>query len=170
MSYTLPNGTTTLDAANHKVDVTVPAGTDVSALAATYTLSAGATVKVGSTVQESGVTVNNFTAPVVYTVVAEDGTTTQDWTVTVSVLPGVHEGLQANVSVYPNPTNGNFFIEGNIASGSMANVLDVTGKVVVSVEITNQKQNINMSAFESGIYFIEVVSGTQKAMFKIIKQ
>ncbi|OFX36997.1 MAG: hypothetical protein A2W95_02295 [Bacteroidetes bacterium GWA2_40_14] len=170
LSYTLPNGTTTLDATNHKVDVTVPAGTDVSALVATYTLSAGATVKVGSTVQESGVTVNNFTAPVVYTVVAEDGTTIQDWTVTVSVLPGVHEGLQANVNVYPNPTNGNFIIEGNFETRTIATILDLTGKVIVSMELNNVKNNVDLRAFESGLYFIELVSGDQKAMFKIFKQ
>jgi len=170
LSYTLPNGTTTLDAANHKVDVTVPTGTDVSALVAIYTLSAGATVKVGSTVQESGVTVNNFTAPVVYTVVAEDGTTIQDWTVTVSVLPGVHEGLQANVNVYPNPTNGNFIIEGNFETRTIATILDLTGKVIVSMELNNVKNNVDLRAFESGLYFIELVSGDQKAMFKIFKQ
>ena len=51
----------------------MPYGTDVSPLVANFTASANATVKVGSTVQTSGVTANNFANPVVYTVVAENG-------------------------------------------------------------------------------------------------
>lgn len=170
LSYSIPNGTTTISAANHKVDITVPAGTDISAVVATFTLSAGATAKVGTTVQESGVTVNNFNSPVVYTVTAEDGTTTKDWTVTVSVLPGVTEGLQANTSVYPNPTNGNFTIQGSFESKTVAKILDLTGKVIVEMELENAKNNVDLNAFESGLYFIELVSGEQKAMFKIFKQ
>ena len=42
-----------------------------------------ASLKVGSTTQVSGITVNNFTSPVVYTVVAPDGTE-QNYTVTVT--------------------------------------------------------------------------------------
>lgn len=42
-------------------------------LAATFTLSDGATAYVGQTVQESGVTVNDFSQPVTYRVVSADG-------------------------------------------------------------------------------------------------
>ena len=45
----------------------MPPGTDVTALVATFTTT-GASVKVGSTVQVSGTTANDFTYPVVYTV------------------------------------------------------------------------------------------------------
>ncbi|MFC2118381.1 T9SS type A sorting domain-containing protein [Bacteroidota bacterium] len=62
--------------------VTVRYGTDVTALVATFANSALSTVKVGTVVQTSGVTANNFTAAVVYTVTAEDGTT-QAYTINV---------------------------------------------------------------------------------------
>ena len=52
---------------------------------ATFTTT-GASVKVGSTVQVSGTTANDFTAPLVYTVTAADHST-QDYTVTVTVEP-----------------------------------------------------------------------------------
>ncbi len=79
--FTVPNqvGTSIIDAAAHTVAVTMPYGTNVTALAPSITLSGGATVA-----PTSG-TAQNFTNPVRYTVTAQDGTTTQDWTVTVSL-------------------------------------------------------------------------------------
>ena len=65
------------------ITVTVPVGTDVTALVATFTQT-GASIAVGSTAQTSGVTANDFTDAVVYTVTASDATT-QDFTVTVSI-------------------------------------------------------------------------------------
>ncbi|HNL69317.1 MAG TPA: hypothetical protein PKK76_12365 [Leptospiraceae bacterium] len=69
------------------IAITVPAGTNVSALTASFTTT-GVSVKVGSTVQTSGSTPNNFAAPVTYTVVAEDGSF-QDYVVTLSNGPSV---------------------------------------------------------------------------------
>jgi hypothetical protein len=68
------------------VAVTVPFGTDVTQLVATFATT-GQAVSVAGTTQVSGTTANDFTSPVVYTVTAED-TTTQDYTVTVTIAPG----------------------------------------------------------------------------------
>jgi hypothetical protein len=67
------------------IAVAAVALTDVTELAATFTASVGATVKVGSTAQTSTETKNDFTNPVVYTVTAADGVTTKTYTVTVTV-------------------------------------------------------------------------------------
>jgi len=71
------------------IAITVANGSAINNLVATYTLSAGATAKVGATAQTSATTANNFTSPVVYTVTAEDGTTSKNWTVTVTEAPAV---------------------------------------------------------------------------------
>jgi len=63
--------------------LTVPYGTDVSGLVATFTTT-GSNVSVNSTQQNSGTTANDFSGPVIYTVTAEDSGT-QEYTVTVSV-------------------------------------------------------------------------------------
>ncbi len=65
--------------------LTVPSGTDRTALAATFTAT-GVEVRVGATPQVSAVTLNNFTSAVTYTVVAEDDST-QTYTVTVNLAP-----------------------------------------------------------------------------------
>ena len=71
----------------HELDdtiaVTLPFGTDVTALVATFTTT-GTGVAVGSTPQTSGTNANDFSSPVTYTVTAADGTTA-DYSVTVTV-------------------------------------------------------------------------------------
>ena len=62
------------------ISLTAPSGTNVTALAPTFTMSAGATCDHGSG------TSYDFTSPVVYTVLASD-LTTKAYTVTVSVPP-----------------------------------------------------------------------------------
>ncbi|HEU4727607.1 MAG TPA: hypothetical protein VFT22_06955 [Kofleriaceae bacterium] len=66
------------------IAATVPVGTDVTKLVATFS-STGASVTVAGVRQVSGVTPNNFTSPVVYEVTSLDLSTTQDYTVTVTV-------------------------------------------------------------------------------------
>ncbi len=80
--------TATINGTN--ISVTVPYGTDVTALVATFTTT-GESVKIGSTTQVSGTTANDFSSAVTYRVTATDSSTqdytdssTQDYTVTVS--------------------------------------------------------------------------------------
>lgn len=82
-SYILAGATGVITEPAHTIAVTVPNGTSVTSLIATY-VSTGASVKVGTTVQTSATTANNFTTPLAYTVTAGDGTTAT-YTVTVTV-------------------------------------------------------------------------------------
>jgi hypothetical protein len=90
-AYSLPVGASnadvngTINQTLGTISVAAVSGTDVTALAAKFTLSTGATAKVNSIAQTSGTTTNNFTNPVEYTITAEDGVTTKTYTVTVTV-------------------------------------------------------------------------------------
>ena len=55
------------------ISLTVPTGTNITNLIANFTISPKATIKVGSTIQISGQTANDFTNQVMYVVTAEDG-------------------------------------------------------------------------------------------------
>ena len=98
LTYTIPSqvGNTVINEANSTVTITVPFGTDVTNLIATYTVSTGATAAVGTTDQESGVTTNDFTNPVQYEVTAQDGNTSELWTVTVNVA----QNTEANILTF----------------------------------------------------------------------
>ena len=65
-------------AVNHTVEIEVIAGTDVTSLAPTFSLSPGATIDPASGVSR------DFTNSTEYLVTAEDGLTSQVWTVTVT--------------------------------------------------------------------------------------
>jgi hypothetical protein len=82
-TYSLAGVTGTIDETAKTIAVTMPYGTNVTALVATFTTT-GASVTVGAAVQTSGTTANDFTSPVAYTVTAADNSTAI-YTVTVAV-------------------------------------------------------------------------------------
>ena len=84
-SFATPAATGVITAATHTIALTVPHGTNVSALVATFTTT-GASVRVGGVLQTSGLTANDFTGPVTYTATAAD-TSTQDYVVKVTIAP-----------------------------------------------------------------------------------
>ncbi len=67
----------------NSITLNVSAGTNVTGLIATFVVQEDALVYVGSTLQQSGYTRNNFSTPVVYKVVADDGSE-REYTVTVT--------------------------------------------------------------------------------------
>jgi hypothetical protein len=75
------------------IAVTVPFGTNLTNLIATFTTT-GTVVRVGTTVQTSGSTANNFKNPVQYIVTAADSSTAT-YTVTVTVAPNSAKAITA---------------------------------------------------------------------------
>jgi hypothetical protein len=84
-SFAEDTGIPTINGLNHTIAIEVANGTDVTGLIAVFTLSPGATAAIGATPQVSGTTVNDFTNTVTYKITAQDGTTTQNWVVTVTI-------------------------------------------------------------------------------------
>ena len=91
LSYSIDNLAGTITGNN--IAVTLPFGTNPSALVATF-VTTGASVKVGNTTQVSGTTPNDFTNPVTYTVIAADGST-QDYTISVTIAPATAKAITA---------------------------------------------------------------------------
>ncbi len=83
--FSTPAATGAVNEDAKTISVAVPAGTIVTALVASFTTT-GVSVRVGSTVQVSGSTPNNFSAAVKYVVTAADNTTAT-YNATVSVAP-----------------------------------------------------------------------------------
>jgi CubicO group peptidase (beta-lactamase class C family) len=84
--------------------LTLPAGTALKALKATFSVSPLATVTVNGLKQESGITVNDFTNPLMYRIMAEDGTST-DYKVSVtSVKSGANQLVSFVFTKAANPS------------------------------------------------------------------
>ncbi|MGI4776805.1 MAG: hypothetical protein ACRYGA_01590 [Janthinobacterium lividum] len=79
--------------ANGKIAVTLPYGTDLKALVATFATS-GESLAVNGTVQKSGVTTQDFSAKVTYVVTAANGSTAS-YVVTVTVAPNQAKAITA---------------------------------------------------------------------------
>jgi hypothetical protein len=88
-SITGATGTITGATSPYAIAVTVPNGTAVTSLAATFTTTGASVTVVATGTQVSGTTANNFSSPVAYTVHAADGSTAiYNVTVTVAAAPG----------------------------------------------------------------------------------
>lgn len=74
-----------IDETTHTVNFTMPFGTNINALKASFTSSIKSTVSIGGVLQVSDVTINDFLVPKIYSVKSEDGNNTQDYTITVVV-------------------------------------------------------------------------------------
>lgn len=83
-SFANATESTTIVTGAGTVAVHVKSGTTLTSLVAYFLLSSGASAKIGTTRQVSGVTANSFASPVTYVVLAQDGITQKTWTVTVT--------------------------------------------------------------------------------------
>ncbi len=84
LTFDLDGQNGVIDSENHTITVDVAWDTDLSNMLVSFTLSDNAIAKIGDVYQYSGCMYHSFYDSKVYTVVAENGTTTQDWTVIVN--------------------------------------------------------------------------------------
>lgn len=92
---------------------------------------------------------------------------TQTSVVDLSTIPlSIGSADNKNFAVYPNPAKD--FI--NISSNVLGNVQikDVAGRTILSSEITQNNQNIDISDLEKGIYFVVFTSNQQSYTQKLI--
>jgi hypothetical protein len=155
------------------ISVTVPFDTNVTALVATFATT-GASVKVGSTVQVSGTTANNFTSAVDYIVTASDGTT-QTYTVTVTIAANTAKEITAfSFESSKNPGLASTVIAA-VGSGSITATVpfgtDVSDLVAtftttgasVKVGATEQMSGITHNSFSSPVnYIVTAADGTMQ--------
>lgn len=89
ISFTIDGqvGNTIINDSANTIALSMPYGTNLGTLIATYELSDSAKAFVDNVLQQSGISINNFSNTVNYNVVAEDNTNTKDWAVTVSIAP-----------------------------------------------------------------------------------
>lgn len=149
------------------IAVTVPNGTNVTALIATFT-TAGTRVTVGNVAQASGVTPNNFTSPVVYTVSNETGRMT--YTVTVTVAPSSAKAITAYSL---NGTIG--VISGQNIAVTMPNGTNVTALIAtftttgvgVSVGGVTQTSAVTPNDFTSPVTYIVTAADGSTASYTV---
>jgi hypothetical protein len=77
-----------------------------------------------------------------------------------------------NVSLYPNPTDGELMLDFSTlpANNTQVMVIDFAGKLVMTETVTNQKQRLNLKNLPAGNYIVKIKNDTQERNFKVIKK
>lgn len=84
------------------------------------------------------------------------------------IATGIGETFTENtLLVYPNPANEMVTI-GNLPSGSILNITDITGKVVYNAVIKNEQTTINTTDFVNGVYILQVNNNGSIATTKFV--
>ena len=81
---------------------------------------------------------------------------------------GLVEISKIDVNVNPNPSSGIFNIDFNSPINCKLNVLDASGRVVYSSEISNDT-TIDLSFAMTGIYYLEVSNNEFKKIIRVVK-
>jgi len=74
-----------------------------------------------------------------------------------------------NVLIYPNPAKDYINISLKSEIG-LLKILDISGKLIIKKQINSSETSINISNLKSGIYFIEMSSGKNDLIIKLIVQ
>lgn len=94
-----------------------------------------------------------------------------DVLVTLDTLTSINELQNVKFEVYPNPIKDIVTIETEIREKTELQLTDVAGRVLLSIELTNTKATIDMSAFSQGVYVAALLqNNVAVARTKIIKQ
>ncbi|NCS94190.1 MAG: hypothetical protein GW761_10345, partial [Leptospira sp.] len=149
---------------SNSVGVTVPYGTNPNSLVATFTIS-GASVNIGGTNQVSATTVNDFTSPKVYSVIAADGST-KNYTVTVSIAPNPAKDITAFSILGQSGTIGSNSIGITVPYGTNPNSLIATFTISgasINIAGTNQVSATTSNDFTSPkVYTVVAADGSTK--------
>jgi hypothetical protein len=130
----------------------LPEGTNLTALAPHFETSLYAHVYVNGQIQESGITMHDFTESVAYTVIAEDSTSAE-YIVYISTEVGLNVFNVTQRSVYPNPTSRTLKVSGELPESIV--VLDMAGRIILSQTLNNEG-TIDVNALKSGVYFLQM--------------
>ena len=98
----------------------------------------------------------------------EGASTSDEFTLTVKGATGIMDISSSEVLIYPNPTQGAFFVKTDYYSDDlMIYVRDFSGRIIKQVKPEGKETEINISEFSSGMYFIELNNKVESRVFKI---
>ncbi|MBR9860243.1 T9SS type A sorting domain-containing protein [bacterium] len=101
----------------------------------------------------------------------KNGCESQSNTVTLSLTNGVLNESEIAFNLYPNPAENytNLELKQNMI-GANVTILDIQGKVIQSLTALNNKQRIELSKLQTGLYYIKVERDSQIYTQRIVKQ
>ncbi|NPA69022.1 MAG: T9SS type A sorting domain-containing protein [Chlorobi bacterium] len=78
--------------------------------------------------------------------------------------------INNDFGIYPNPTNGILFIKSKENIVFDYTVTDLTGKIMIHKKAVSNTEQVNLSEFSNGIYFVNIISDNNVLTFKVIRR
>ena len=96
-----------------------------------------------------------------------------DSTITLNLtmsFTDINDLSASKLSIYPNPTNGDFTITGLELLGTVSSLTltDMNGKVVKVLDTKVSK--FSMASIKPGVYFLNIIYGNKEEVLKIVKE
>ena len=88
---------------------------------------------------------------------------------TTQCATGITEADQTDLIIYPNPTDGTLTIETDNPEQNTIEIHSLNGQLIYSSKMEGTSQQIDLSSFQKGVYFITVRSRDYVRTEKIIK-
>lgn len=82
----------------------------------------------------------------------------------------LNEFNENEISLYPNPVKNELHIDMDMVTELSVNIFDVSGKLVLTEIIQDQRHTINLKSLSKGMYFVDIKSAEKTKTFKIVKE
>ncbi len=82
----------------------------------------------------------------------------------------VHNVNPHAAKVYPNPTTNTLHVSMNDNTVKQLNIVDMSGRVVCSMQVTSTEMSVNTSSLKPGMYILQLVGTGQPAAARFVKQ
>jgi len=92
------------------------------------------------------------------------------WVSLFTDTSGINEvqGIENNISVFPNPASDNVTIE--TPQFSTIQISNIQGQLIKTITTTSTKTNVDVSEFPNGVYIVEVKTEKGVAVRKFVKE
>jgi PKD repeat protein len=100
---------------------------------------------------------------------ASNTLTVEDY-ITVLEDVGISNGKKTIWNIMPNPTSGLVTVSVPPGSKAILILFDQVGREVVTQEVSNNSERINLSRLPKGLYFAELKSGDNTEVKKLVLQ
>ena len=95
----------------------------------------------------------------------------EEWSKFCSSLLPVQEQMGLSARVYPNPASDKLIIETqSVNRAEKISILDITGKIVLSMDRSNAHQEVDVRGLCPGIYFLEINDQDSRVFYRFIKK
>ncbi len=92
----------------------------------------------------------------------------ENFEITASLSERILEA--SDVSIYPNPTNSNLYINNSAENKLNIRVIDLNGKVIIKTSSDSNKIRLDMEIYPSGVYSVIIEFEGNSVVKKIIKK